>query len=366
MKITVSVTNDLLTDQRVHKVCSTLAQNNYEVVLVGRKLKANTLPDRGYKTKRMRLLFRRSFLFYAEYNIRLFLYLLVTRTDAYLSNDTDTLPANFLASLIRRKPLIFDAHEMFPEAPEIVDRPIVKWVWTKIEDLIFPFLLNSYTVCQSIADSYNNRYGINMQVVRNIPSASSSPATTERPIKAVGKKILLYQGAVNEGRGLEYIIAAMNYLDKCVLYIVGDGDIVNELKKTVEKAHLDDKVFFTGRVPFEELPAYTRCADIGINLLENRGLNYFYSLPNRLFDFIRANIPSLSSNFPEIRKIVLDYKIGALADSLDPEDLAENIRKMLAKRWPRPDFNRANADLSWENETQRLMNVVNLAFGNDV
>ena len=109
----------------------------------------------------MRLLFKRSLFFYAEYNIRLFFYLLFDKADIFLSNDTDTLPANYLAALIRRKTLVFDAHEMFPEAPEVTDRKWVKKVWTTIEDLIFPRLKNTYTVCDSIASVYNKKYKIN-------------------------------------------------------------------------------------------------------------------------------------------------------------------------------------------------------------
>ncbi|GHV10634.1 hypothetical protein FACS1894162_5220 [Bacteroidia bacterium] len=360
MKITVSVTNDLVTDQRVHKVCTTLMQSGHEVTLVGRKLKnsfsLSRLGDREgrpYGTVRMRLLFRKSFLFYAEYNFRLFLYLLQCNTDIYWSNDTDTLPANYLASKIRRKKLVFDAHEMFPEVPEVTNRKFVKGVWTKIEDRLFPHLQNSLTVCQSIADVYNQKYGINMQVVRNIPFAETQPVT-QSPIVAKDRKVLLYQGAVNVGRGIEWIIDAMPYLPEFVFYVVGDGDILGELKVKVNQLQLGEQVIFTGRVPFELLPAYTAAADIGINLLENRGLNYYYSLPNRIFDYIRAHVPVLSVDFPEIRRIVSYYNTGTLVDHFEPEFLAQTIRQMAEQEKNEPFFERANAELTWEKEAENL------------
>ncbi|GHT76261.1 glycosyl transferase [Bacteroidia bacterium] len=359
MKITVSVTNDLATDQRVHKVCTTLSEKDYTVKLIGRKFRNSRPLKRKYETYRMRLLFNRSFLFYAEYNIRLFFYLLVDDADIFLSNDTDSLPANYLASKIRRKKLVFDAHELFPEVPELTGRKFVKNCWTKIEDRIFPELKHSYTVCQSIADIYNEKYNMDMQVIRNIPFAQTAQQT-QPPIEAKGKKILLYQGAVNVGRGIEWVIEAMPYLDDFVFYVVGDGDKLTQLQEWVNRKQLNDKVIFTGRIPMEELPAYTACADIGINLLENRGLNYYYSLPNRIFDFIRAGVPVLASDFPEIRKIVAHYQIGTLIDHYEPEFLAEILREMAKKEKNAKGFARAQKELTWENEAGKLLEIMNI------
>jgi glycosyltransferase involved in cell wall biosynthesis len=360
MKITVSVINDLVTDQRVHKVCTTLVQNGLDVKLVGRKFRKSESVNRIYRTGRMRLFFNTSFLFYAEYNIRLFFYLLFDNTDMYLSNDTDTLIANYLASRIRRKPLVFDAHEMFPEVPEVVNRKLVRWFWTKIEDWIFPKLKHSYTVCQSIANIYNNKYHLNMQVVRNIPFAEQ-PAVSQPPIDTKGKKVLLYQGAVNLGRGIERIIDAMPYLNDFIFYVVGDGDITDKLKEKVNNLNLNDRVIFTGRIPFEKLPAYTECADIGVNLLENKGLNYYYALPNRIFDYIRKNIPVLASDFPEIRKIVAHYNIGILVNNTEPLFLANTIRQLIAQGKNDAGFSAANAELTWENESKILLQIIEQA-----
>jgi glycosyltransferase involved in cell wall biosynthesis len=310
----------------------------------------------------MRLLFKRSFLFYAEYNIRLFFYLLFTKADMYLSNDTDTLPANYLASVIRRKPLVFDAHELFPEVPEVTNRPLVKTIWTKIEDLLFPRLKHTYTVCQSIADIYNQKYNLNMQVVRNIPQQKQSYSQDQLAIKQEGKKIILYQGAVNTGRGIEWMIDAMPYLDDFVFYVVGDGDILTELKEYVCRRSLTNKVIFIGRVPFEQLHAYTACADIGINLLENKGLNYYYSLPNRIFDYMREYVPVLSSDFPEIRKIIAHYNTGTLINDYSPQFLAETVRQMSKQEKNIDDFATANAELTWENETITLLKVIQKAL----
>jgi glycosyltransferase involved in cell wall biosynthesis len=367
IKITVSVTNDLVSDQRVHKVCTTLMQNGYEVKLIGRVLPHDKPIKRPYQTERMSLFFYRGIFFYAEYNIRLFFYLLFDKADIFLSNDTDTLLANYLASIIRKKPLVFDAHEIFPEVPEVTDRKRVKKVWTKIEDLIFPHLKNTYTVCDSIAAYYNEKYEIDMQVVRNIPLKKATPlrlASREpAPIGAKGKKVILYQGAVNIGRGIDRMIDAMPFLDGFVFYVIGDGDILKELKEKVKKMNLTDKVIFTGQIPFENLPKYTACADIGINLLENMGLSYYYSLPNRIFDFIREGVPILASDFPEIHKIIAHYNIGMLTGNLAPQYLASVVKSMALKGKNRSAYATANAELCWENEAAILLQVMKNADG---
>ena len=365
MKVTVSVTNDLVTDQRVHKVCTTLKQNGYKVKLVGRELRNSKPIERPYTTERMRLLFNKKIFFYAEFNIRLFFYLLFDKTDIFLSNDTDTLLANYLASVIRKKPLVFDAHEIFPEVPEITDRTWVKKIWTMIEDFIFPHLQNTYTVCDSIAKYYKDKYNINMQVVRNIPSQKIKTlrlASQKSPINAKGKKVILYQGAVNHGRGIEWMIEAMPLLNNCVFYIIGDGDLMKKLKDKVKKMQLSDKVIFTGRIPFEDLSLYTAKADIGINLLENWGLSYYYSLPNRIFDYIREGVPVLASDFPEIRKIIRHYDIGILINNFDPHYIASSIKRLILKGKNQLAFEKANKDLCWENEALKLLKVMKSAI----
>ncbi len=356
MKIIVSVTNDLVTDQRVHKVCLTLHQNGYKVLLVGRKLKNSNPINRPYSTHRMRLFFNKSALFYAEYNFRLFFFLLFKSVDIYLSNDTDTLLANYLCSIIRRKHLVFDAHEMFPETPELVNRKFVKSVWQKIEDIIFPKLKYCYTVCDSIADIYNKRYNIRMKVVRNIPLETKNDVQTTK-IDVQDKYILLYQGAINVGRGIEWMIQAMPLLDDFIFYIAGDGDVKKEMVQLTEDMAVTDRVKFLGRIPFEQLHSYTICADIGISLLKNQGLNYYYSLPNRIFDFIRAEVPILATDFPEIKRIIEHYDIGYTVDNYDPTHIAQVLKQMIKEKKYKEGLKKANKELTWENESKVFLQI---------
>lgn len=355
-RILISVSSDLSTDQRVLKTARTCYENGFEVLLIGRKLYDSQPLTLPYPFKRFHLLFNKSFAFYAELNIRLFFLLLFSRVDIFLSNDTDTLPANFMAARLRRKKLVFDAHELFPEVPELADRPLVKKIWTKIEDLIFPKLLYSYTVCQSIADYYNKKYNINMKVVRNIPyyreSEKNKPSGNNR-------KVIIYQGALNVGRGLEWVIDAMPFIENAVLLIIGDGDIKAQLEEQVAQKKLENKVTFKAKMQPEELYLQTSKANIGLCLLENKGLSYYYSLPNRIFDYIHADIPVLASRFPEITAIVETYKTGILIDHYEPEYLAKIINDMLEHPYPTAHFTEIAQKLCWENEEKVLISLIN-------
>jgi glycosyltransferase involved in cell wall biosynthesis len=355
-RIVISVTNDLFSDQRVQKVAHCCHRNGYEVLVIGKKNKNSEPLNMPFKYKLLRLCFHRSALFFAEYNIKLFFVLLFSKVDILLSNDTDTLLANFLVSKIRRKKLVFDAHEIYPELPELAHRPKVKLIWEKIENWIFPNLQHCYTVCQSISDYYNQKYGVNMKVVRNVPYYSKYMGN--KLLDHSGKKIILYQGALNIGRGLEWVIDAMPFVKNAVLVIIGDGVIANALKKKVNNLQLNKNVFFLNRISGSELYKYTPSADLGLCLLENRGLNYYYSLPNRIFDYLHAGVPVLATNFPEIANIVNHYQIGILVDHYEPKYLANVLNDFFTKEFDTSHFDEIAKEFCWKNEEELLLKII--------
>ena len=296
-RIVISVTNDLTTDQRVGKTCEVLSEIGYDVLLVGRKLKKSLPIQRNYKTIRFKLLFNKGFLFYAEFNIRLFIFLLFTRKNILFSNDLDTLLPNYLLSLLQQKRLIFDSHELFSEIPELVNKPRIKHFWLYLEKTIIPKLKNVITVSNSIKNYYTNLYGISATVVRNIPKIEKFDQKNFE-INTNGKKVILYQGAVNMGRGIELMIDTMPLLDEFIFIVIGDGDILMQLKAKVDHLSLQNKVKFLGKKTPKELKKLTPNASIGLSLEEDLGLNYRYALPNKIFYYLHANVPVVVSKLP--------------------------------------------------------------------
>ena len=356
-RIIISVTNDLATDQRVFKVCNTLIEFGYEILLIGRKL-PNSLPlKRPYKTYRMRLLFNKGFLFYAEYNTRLFFKLLFTKKDILLANDLDTLTPNYFISLFLNKKLVYDSHELFTEVPELINRPRVQKIWLKIERNILPKLKNCYTVCESIANYYNEKYNTDFKVIRNFPEKSQIEVA-KFPFDLKGEKVILYQGALNIGRGLELMIDTMQYLDEHIFVIIGDGDISGQLKQQVIDLKLGNKVKFLGRITPEKLKNITPLADLGISIEEDLGLNYHFALPNKIFDYIQAEIPILTSDLPEMKQIVNNYKVGEVVIDRNPKKLAGQIENLLKKNYL-VDIQSAKKVLIWSQEKEKLKDIFN-------
>lgn len=360
-RILVSVTNDLYTDQRVHKICCFLTDQGYEVTLIGR-IRKNSLPlDRHYRTERMKLLFDRGPLFYAEYSFRLFLKLLFKRSDVLLSNDLDTLLPNYLVSKLRKKKLVYDSHEYFTEVPELVQRPKVQRIWESIESFIFPKLSYIYTVNTSIAEKYNEKYGKKLYVVRNI-----SPLWTPQHLKSKqelgipeNKFILIFQGAgINVDRGGEEAVQAMQYIDNAVLLFVGDGDVIPSLKQMVVSKNLQEKVLFFGKRPYQEMMNFTYHADLGLTLDKDTNLNYRFSLPNKVFDYMHTQTPILASDLVEVKKIVIGNDIGTLISGHNPELLAKDIRAIMNNteqliRWKNNCLIVREKE-NWEKEVEKL------------
>ncbi|MFY0629969.1 MAG: glycosyltransferase [Flavobacteriaceae bacterium] len=354
-RVIVSVTNDLVTDQRVSKTCSALSDMGYDILLIGRRLKTSLPIQRSYKTKRFRLLFNKGVLFYAEYNIRLFFFLMLSKKSILYSNDLDTLLPNYLISKLQRKRIVFDSHELFSEIPELSNRPKVKKIWLSLEKRIIPKLKYVITVSDSIKHHYHAHYGITATVIRNLPISKETQAVPfKQPI--TDKKIILYQGSVNIGRGLDLMIDTMFLLDKYLLYIIGDGDISQNLKEYVSTHSLEKKVIFLGKKTPRELSSLTPNASIGISLEEDLGLNYRYALPNKVFDYIQANVPIITSDLPEMKAIVEKYEVGEILTKRTPEELASLI-KSISKKTYTSQLNLAKKELNWGNEKEQLIQV---------
>jgi glycosyltransferase involved in cell wall biosynthesis len=363
----VSVTNDLFTDNRVDKVCLFLIYQGYEVTLIGRKRKAsNPLAERVYRTKRFRLIFEKGALFYAAFNIRLALFLLTRkRIDILVSNDLDTLLANYAAQLFRRKSkLVYDSHEYFTEVPELIDRPKVQRVWEKIERHTLPHVQVMYTVNASIAALYNQKYNRSVHIVRNVPplwKPNVIPSKSELGIPENTFLIIIQGAGINIDRGAEEAVEAMLYIEHATLLIVGDGDVVPQLKKYVNDYDLNEKVLFFGKRPYHELMCFTYHASIGLTLDKPKNINYRFSLPNKVFDYIHAETPFICTNLVEVAQVVEKHQVGWVLETLNPLNLAKLIQWIQAHpselALKKENCRKAALLENWENECLQLAQI---------
>ena len=359
-RIIISVTNDLVTDQRVIKTCACFNELGYEILLIGRKLKNSPEFSFPYKTKRFKLIFNHGFLFYAEYNMRLFVELLFRRKTILYANDLDTLLPNYLISRMGSSKLIYDSHEYFTEVPELISRPRTRSFWLKLEATIFPRLKNVITVNYKIAEIYKAKYKVPVTVIRNIPQPFIATENDSLSPIATNFKFIIYQGSLNIGRGLELMINSMLHLKDYKLLIAGDGDIASNLKTQVERLHLQHQIVFLGRVSPDKLKNITRQAELGLSLEEDLGLNYRYCLPNKIFDYIHAGIPVLVSNLPLLKEMLAENKIGACLSDRDPKALAAQMKNMiLNKATFSKGIEKAKTRYDWNIEKKKLVTFIN-------
>ncbi len=363
-----TVTNDLNYDQRMIRICSTMVAAGYKVTLVGRKKKTSLdLVNRSFKQHRLTCFFEKGKLFYAEYNLRLFFYLLFAKFDAICGIDLDTLLPVYITSRLKGKPCVYDAHEYFTELPEVINRPATKKVWSGIANLIIPRLQYCYTVCQSLADIFQKEYGPHFEVIRNVPFSEKE---LPNKVKTEEPKILLYQGALNDGRGISELLSAMQHINKAELWLAGEGDLSEHLRTKTKELKLEKKVKFLGYVLPDQLRAITLQADIGLNLLENKGLNYYYSLANKAFDYVQAEIPSINMDFPEYQNLNAEYSCSLLLADLKVETISRSLNDLIQdeKLYDRlvQNCKLAKLDWCWEVEKEQLVRFYKKIFASDV
>lgn len=343
-------------DQRVQRIAKTLAENDYEVSVIGRVLPNSPplLPTKYYQY-RLKCFFNKGKLFYAEFNIRLFFYLFLKKYNPITANDLDTVLGVYFSSFFKKTTLVFDAHEYFTEVPELQNRDAVKKTWAWIEQKFIPKFHKHYTVNNSLAELFEQNLNTKFNVVRNVPYFIQH---SENFIPK--EKYILYQGALNEGRGLENMIKAMSKIDMA-LKIAGDGDLTQYLKDQVRKEGLEHKVQFLGKIEPKKLPELTKNAFIGINLLENMGLNYYYSLANKFFDYIQAEVPQICVDFPEYNLINNQFKVAILLENIEVKTLVENINLLVKNKELYQELKlnciAAKQKFCWENEAKRLLEI---------
>ena len=360
MRIYFIVTNDLSYDQRMIRIATTLTQAGYTIKLVGRKLN-NSIPilAQPFLQKRINCLFEKGKLFYAEYNIRVFFYLLFKKMDCICAIDLDTILPCYFISKIKKIARVYDAHELFCEMKEIVSRPRIYNAWKKIEKYSVPKFLKGYTVSQPIADEFEKMYNVKYEVVRNVAFKKDIQIPEKKG------KYLLYQGAVNEGRSFESIIPAMKLVN-APLIICGEGNFLSQAKKLVSENEMNEKIIFKGNVVPEELQNYTLNAWIGINLLADKGLNNYYSLANRFFDYMHAGLPQLCVDLPAYREINEQFEIGVLISDLTPENIARQINILLEDedlhQCLQQNCMRAREIFNWQNEEKKLISFYKNIF----
>lgn len=359
-RLVFTVTTDLTYDQRMIRICTSLANAGYHVTLVGRKRKKSIpLTPENFHQKRLSCVIENGKAFYIEFNLRLFFFLLFKKADLICAIDLDTIIPCYFISKLRSIKRVYDAHELFCEMKEVVSRPAIYKIWKRIERFTVPKFKYGYTVNQFISDEFRKMYGSNYEVIRNIPVLKKITIPEKR------ERYIFYQGAVNEGRSFETLIPAFKEIDARLL-IAGDGNFMKQALYIVKDNDLTQKISFLGKLTPEKLYDYTIHAWIGITLFENRGLSNYYSLANRFFDYLHACVPQLCVDYPAYADLNKKYNIAVLVKEPDSESIRKGLNQLLKDDFLYSELQKncikARLELNWQMEEKKLLNFYKTIF----
>ena len=299
--------------------------------------------------------------------------LLSERADVWHGHDLEMLPFVYAAARLKGGKLVYDAHELWsgydwpgrggPMGPA---RQLVWKIWLKLEKWLAGRCQLVITVNRSCANEIATQLGIKTPLVlRNcadpVPELGGPYGGLRSMLGlAGGEPLVVYAGLLQAGRGLENLIRAWVGLPAGVhLAFVGRGPAESELKNLAAQAGLS-KVHFLAPVGAPELPEFIRGASLGAVLIEGNDLSKYYSLPNKLFEYLAAGVPVLASGLPEIRRLVEKYRVGVFADPRDPGNIRSVLAGLLSGQSGTLEQLRQNAlqasqSLTWQEEVGLLI-----------
>ena len=282
------------------------------------------------------------------------------RPDVVHANDIATLIPGWFAARLSRAKLVYDTHEYAVGVP--YRKAVWAWLAATIERLLIGRCDAVITVSDGIAERLQQRYGLDRlpTVVRNVPDLRPpGEAPDLREQMGIGDApLVLHQGAVAEGRGGGNLVRAVARLDSAHLLFLGaDGAFAEGLRELGGGEGLDGRLHFHPPVRLAELLSYTAQADVGVSLLEDTCENHRLALPNKLFEYLAADLPVVVSDLPEMRRLVTERGVGWVTDSGDPADIARVLSEAIGRREDAALHERvreAAAELNWPHERARL------------
>ncbi|WP_239733595.1 glycosyltransferase [Mammaliicoccus sp. M-M49] len=289
----------------------------------------------------------------------------IQNADIYHANDLNTLPQAIVCSKLRLKPkpLIYDSHEVQSDRTGYNPKTI-----KRIESFMLKFVDQMIVENHTRAKYNEDIYGFYPKKLYNY---SEKYNIEEKPQinlhKKIGinedEKILLYQGGLQQGRGLELLIEAMDEIEEGHLLFIGGGKLTQTLKEQAEASKQADRIHFLDKVPFQELPSYTREAYLGFQVLQNICFNHYSASSNKLFEYMMAHVPVVSCDFPEIKKVVEETHTGLVVDSHNASEIANAVNQLVKDTSLRNQLSentkQAKEIYNWNNEKSKLLEVYN-------
>ncbi len=278
------------------------------------------------------------------------------------AHDVNTLPTAWLAARLSQARLVYDAHEI-STSREGYDsfRRLVGLV----EKVLMPKVDGSITTTDARAKYFARAYGVaRPTVLQNRPRLTHCE-TSNRIREELGLTapwpIIIYQGGLQQGRGLEKLIQTAKEVPNAYFVLIGGGRLTQSLIQLREDLGLQQRVHFIPTVALSELPKYTASADIGVQPIENTCLNHYTTDSNKLFEYLIAGLPVVATDFPEIRRIVRNNNVGLLVPANNSPALARALNQLVTdlelRRKLANNARSTASTLNWEEQEARLVNL---------
>jgi len=362
-KVTIGFLGNINYDTRTFNLLKSLKAKNFDVKFYG--FDWLTPEFKTFKNDNIFIekLFKRkySIFFYLKFGIKLLSKLFYEKTDIYFAADVYSLPFCVIVAKLKRKKVFYDAREVYTEIPALETKPFVKSLMRIIEGHYIKKADLVLTTGKMDSLYIEKLYGIQRtEVLRNLPLIQKQikPVNFEKLFPSENMIKLLYQGVVVRGRGLDLSFEALTKNDKLVLIILGAGEDLEYYKILARQMKISDRVYFAGKISQTELLNYTAGADIGLALIDNISKNNLYALPNKLFEYLMANLPVVVTNMPQMKEIVEKYQVGFVIPCGQSTSLLNSINELIEdKKYAEFKENsaKASAILNWENEFSKIL-----------
>jgi len=368
-QIVITFLGNAYHDSRVVNLIDSLKQENYKVKTISFDWKTKGLKTQLGETSIYKLDKSNSSLsFYFNFFFLLIKNLLKHKAQIYFAEDIYTLPIVYFFAKLNKAKVFYNSREIYAHLAGLRNKGIVQSIIARVERT-FIYKVDTVLVTGEMDAEYlKEAYGINnFVVVRNLPKYQNEIKAVDLRTKlSISKeeKIILYQGVVLEGRGILFLIMLLDKIKNTHFIIVGDGEFRNEFVNFTNKSIVKNRAHFIGAVNHEDLLSYTANADVGISLIENISISYYYALPNKLFEYIMAGVPIISSKLPQMEKVVAEYKVGQCVDMTNEDEVVNTLNKMLNNEELLKEYSSnckiASKELNWEVEFEKIKELLTI------
>lgn len=362
-KVIIAFLGNAKYDARCINMANSLFNNGFKVIIIDEEDPENeNLGSNSFEVRHVKTLRKSGFIRYWNYHCKLQKIARQVKPDIFISADLFSLAVCSNQNINCLK--IYDSRELYSKLTSLVGKPIKQLFWSFFERKYYKNVNKVLVSAEKDREFLISRFGYkDIQLIFNFPNIQKKTSKINLCHKfniSEKKKIFLYQGAIQIGRGIEEMISLLNYFEDCVACIVGDGEHKREIIKLSEKLKISNRVFYTGKISYNELISVSKQADIGFSLIQPLSDSYKQALPNKLFEYGLAGTPVIASDFPEMKYYINKYKLGIAVNPINEKEHLDAVNRLLKWKHTAELITNVEDNLTWESQEHKFIQLFNL------